>query len=164
MMNIIAELQKDLFTPRFYVAALTDSMSLQKAQVYEQSLIQVVIYHAVLRYAWSLLSYLEHDSSCALAGWWREDQWECPFLADIPQSWSRAILHYFHRNNIGCYIACYVDSNKNQTTSGVYPLHITLHLLSGMGSKILKRLLYVLPDILQWSRGMHSSVRLGFRS
>jgi hypothetical protein len=51
MMNIIAELQKDLFTPRFYVAALTDSMSLQKAQVYEQSLIQVVIYHAVLRYA-----------------------------------------------------------------------------------------------------------------
>jgi beta-1,4-N-acetylglucosaminyltransferase len=51
MMNILAELQKDLFTPRFYVAALTDSMSLQKAQVYEQSLIQVVIYHAVLRYA-----------------------------------------------------------------------------------------------------------------
>lgn len=40
MMNIITELQKDRFTPRYYVAALTDSMSLQKAQVYEKSLIQ----------------------------------------------------------------------------------------------------------------------------
>ncbi|KAL6633743.1 hypothetical protein ACP70R_026414 [Stipagrostis hirtigluma subsp. patula] len=40
MMNIITALQKDRFTPRYYVAALTDNMSLQKAQVYEQSLIQ----------------------------------------------------------------------------------------------------------------------------
>jgi beta-1,4-N-acetylglucosaminyltransferase len=48
MMNIITVLQKDRFTPRFYVAALTDNMSLQKAQFYEQSLIQVVIYHAAL--------------------------------------------------------------------------------------------------------------------
>ncbi|CAN6253702.1 unnamed protein product [Urochloa humidicola] len=31
---------KDRFTPRYYVAALTDNMSLQKAQVYEQSLVQ----------------------------------------------------------------------------------------------------------------------------
>nr|ACF79961.1 unknown [Zea mays] len=31
---------KDRFTPRYYVAALTDNMSLQKAEVYEQSLIQ----------------------------------------------------------------------------------------------------------------------------
>jgi beta-1,4-N-acetylglucosaminyltransferase len=43
MMNIIAELQKDRFTPRYYVAALTDNMSLQKAQLYEKSLIQVEI-------------------------------------------------------------------------------------------------------------------------
>jgi hypothetical protein len=43
MMNIITELQKDRFTPRYYVAALTDNMSLQKAQVYEKSLIQVEI-------------------------------------------------------------------------------------------------------------------------
>ncbi|KAM0904970.1 hypothetical protein ACQ4PT_017665 [Festuca glaucescens] len=41
MMNILTELQKDRFTPRYYVAALTDNMSLQKAQVYEKSLIQV---------------------------------------------------------------------------------------------------------------------------
>ncbi|CAL4884772.1 unnamed protein product [Urochloa decumbens] len=34
-------LQKNRFTPRYYVAALTDNMSLQKAQVYEQSLVQV---------------------------------------------------------------------------------------------------------------------------
>ncbi|XP_062222363.1 uncharacterized protein LOC133921490 [Phragmites australis] len=40
MMNIVTTLQKDSFTPRYYVAALTDNMSLQKAQVYEQSLIQ----------------------------------------------------------------------------------------------------------------------------
>ncbi|KAK1618955.1 hypothetical protein QYE76_024472 [Lolium multiflorum] len=39
MMNIISELQKDRFTPRYYVAALTDNMSLPKAQVYEWSLI-----------------------------------------------------------------------------------------------------------------------------
>ncbi|KAL5213419.1 hypothetical protein ABZP36_024266 [Zizania latifolia] len=41
MMNIVTTLQKDRFTPRYYVAALTDSMSLQKAQVYEQSLVRV---------------------------------------------------------------------------------------------------------------------------
>ncbi|XP_066359956.1 uncharacterized protein [Miscanthus floridulus] len=32
MMNIVTTLQKDRFTPRYYVAALTDNMSLQKAQ------------------------------------------------------------------------------------------------------------------------------------
>ncbi|XP_047079617.1 UDP-N-acetylglucosamine transferase subunit ALG14-like [Lolium rigidum] len=40
MMNIIAKLQKDRFTPRCYVAALTNNMILQKTQVYETSLIQ----------------------------------------------------------------------------------------------------------------------------
>ncbi|KAM0917069.1 hypothetical protein ACQ4PT_009802 [Festuca glaucescens] len=40
MMNILTELQKDRFTPRYYVAALTDNMSLQKAEVYEKLLIQ----------------------------------------------------------------------------------------------------------------------------
>ncbi|KAF8672007.1 hypothetical protein HU200_003940 [Digitaria exilis] len=40
MMNIVTTLQKDRFAPRYYVAALTDNMSLQKAQVYEESLIQ----------------------------------------------------------------------------------------------------------------------------
>jgi hypothetical protein len=47
MMNIVTTLQKDRFTPRYYVAALTDNMSLQKAQVYEQSLIQVEVNHYV---------------------------------------------------------------------------------------------------------------------
>lgn len=42
MMNIITELQKDRFTPRYYVAALSDNMSLEKAQVYEKSLIQII--------------------------------------------------------------------------------------------------------------------------
>ncbi|XP_077235209.1 UDP-N-acetylglucosamine transferase subunit ALG14-like protein [Tasmannia lanceolata] len=39
MLNLINVLQKDRFTPRFYVAAATDSMSLQKAQLLEESLI-----------------------------------------------------------------------------------------------------------------------------
>ncbi|AQK38833.1 hypothetical protein ZEAMMB73_Zm00001d023281 [Zea mays] len=53
MMNIVTTLQKDRFTPRYYVAALTDNMSLQKAQVYEQSLIQV------LGLGWSSIFYIE---------------------------------------------------------------------------------------------------------
>ncbi|XP_072147527.1 uncharacterized protein [Setaria viridis] len=40
MMDIVKTLQKDRFTPRYYVAALTDNMSIQKAEVCEQSLIQ----------------------------------------------------------------------------------------------------------------------------
>uniref|UniRef100_A0A0D9Z7C8 UDP-N-acetylglucosamine transferase subunit ALG14 n=1 Tax=Oryza glumipatula TaxID=40148 RepID=A0A0D9Z7C8_9ORYZ len=43
MMNVVTTLQKDRFTPRYYVAALTDNMSLQKAQVYEQSLVRVEV-------------------------------------------------------------------------------------------------------------------------
>ncbi|XP_077244906.1 uncharacterized protein LOC143884927 [Tasmannia lanceolata] len=39
MLNLIAVLQKDRFTPRFYVAAATDNMSLQKAQMLEEHLI-----------------------------------------------------------------------------------------------------------------------------
>ncbi|XXG74293.1 hypothetical protein AAC387_Pa07g3054 [Persea americana] len=38
MLNLVAVLQKDKYTPRFYIAALTDNMSLQKAQVLEESL------------------------------------------------------------------------------------------------------------------------------
>ncbi|KAM0904972.1 hypothetical protein ACQ4PT_017666 [Festuca glaucescens] len=45
MMNILTELQKDRFTPRYYVAALTDNMSLQKAQV--------------LGLGWSSIFYIE---------------------------------------------------------------------------------------------------------
>ncbi|KAF8693682.1 hypothetical protein HU200_039094 [Digitaria exilis] len=41
MMNVVTTVQKDMFTPRYYVDTLTDNMSLLKAQVYEQSLIQV---------------------------------------------------------------------------------------------------------------------------
>jgi len=63
MMNIVTTLQKDRFTPRYYVAALTDNMSLQKAHVYEQSLIQVEVnYYVALNqlYAGNLLNYLEY--------------------------------------------------------------------------------------------------------
>ncbi|KAL2346350.1 hypothetical protein Fmac_000350 [Flemingia macrophylla] len=39
MLNLLAVLQKDRFEPRFYIAAATDNMSLQKAQLLENSLI-----------------------------------------------------------------------------------------------------------------------------
>ncbi|XP_078155646.1 UDP-N-acetylglucosamine transferase subunit alg14-like isoform X2 [Carex rostrata] len=39
MLSIVNVLRKDKFAPRSYVAALTDNMSLQKAQVYEESLL-----------------------------------------------------------------------------------------------------------------------------
>jgi hypothetical protein len=63
MMNIVTTLQKDRFTPRYYVAALTDNMSLQKAEVYEQSLIQVEVNcYVVLNklHTGNLLNYLKH--------------------------------------------------------------------------------------------------------
>ncbi|KAK8618560.1 hypothetical protein V6N13_132548 [Hibiscus sabdariffa] len=37
MINLLLVLQKDRFTPRFYIAAATDNMSLQKARVLENS-------------------------------------------------------------------------------------------------------------------------------
>ncbi|KAF7847375.1 hypothetical protein BT93_L3024 [Corymbia citriodora subsp. variegata] len=42
MLNLLSVLQKDRFAPRFYIAAATDNMSLQKARVMEDSLINVV--------------------------------------------------------------------------------------------------------------------------
>lgn len=39
MLSIVNVLNKERFSPRFYVAAATDNMSLQKAQVLEQSLL-----------------------------------------------------------------------------------------------------------------------------
>ncbi|KAK9121204.1 hypothetical protein Syun_018821 [Stephania yunnanensis] len=39
MLNLVAVLQKDKFTPRIYIAASTDNMSLQKASALEASLV-----------------------------------------------------------------------------------------------------------------------------
>lgn len=49
MLNLLAVLQKDRFTPRFYVAAATDNMSLQKAQLLENSIAAEVQFFPVLR-------------------------------------------------------------------------------------------------------------------
>lgn len=38
MIDLLLVLQKNKFTPRFYIAAATDNMSLQKARVLENSL------------------------------------------------------------------------------------------------------------------------------
>ncbi|PQP91858.1 UDP-N-acetylglucosamine transferase subunit ALG14 [Prunus yedoensis var. nudiflora] len=35
MINLLSVLQKDRFSPRFYIAAITDSLSLQKARLLE---------------------------------------------------------------------------------------------------------------------------------
>ena len=44
MLNLISMLQKDKFTPRFYIAAATGNMSLQKAHLMEKSLVDMVDY------------------------------------------------------------------------------------------------------------------------
>ena len=44
MLNLLSMLQKDRFTPRFYIAAATDNMSLQKAHLMEKSLVDMVDY------------------------------------------------------------------------------------------------------------------------
>nr|XP_043616802.1 UDP-N-acetylglucosamine transferase subunit ALG14 homolog [Erigeron canadensis] len=38
MINLLSVMEKDRFAPRFYVAAATDNMSLQKARVFEETL------------------------------------------------------------------------------------------------------------------------------
>jgi hypothetical protein len=38
MLNLLSVLQKERYSPRFYVAAATDNMSLQKARALEDSL------------------------------------------------------------------------------------------------------------------------------
>ncbi|KAG5059609.1 hypothetical protein JHK87_000638 [Glycine soja] len=47
MLNLLAVLQKGRFNPRFYVAAATDNMSLQKAQLLENSLAAKVLFFAM---------------------------------------------------------------------------------------------------------------------
>lgn len=44
MLNLLNVLQKDRFSPRFYIAAATDNMSLQKARSFENSLANEVDY------------------------------------------------------------------------------------------------------------------------
>lgn len=42
MLNLLSVLQIDHFSPRFYIAAATDNMSLEKARVFENSLVDKV--------------------------------------------------------------------------------------------------------------------------
>lgn len=42
MINVLTVLQKDMFLPRIYVAAVTDNMSLQKARVLEDNMVDRV--------------------------------------------------------------------------------------------------------------------------
>ncbi|KAK9268158.1 hypothetical protein L1049_010600 [Liquidambar formosana] len=47
MLNLLSVLQKDMFTPRFYIAAATDNMSLQKARLLENSLFDKVNFTSI---------------------------------------------------------------------------------------------------------------------
>ena len=47
ILNLLVVLQKDRFNPRFYIAAATDNMSLQKAQLLENSLAAEVLFFAM---------------------------------------------------------------------------------------------------------------------
>ncbi|GJN11538.1 hypothetical protein PR202_ga29737 [Eleusine coracana subsp. coracana] len=65
MMNIVTELQKDRFTPRYYVAALTDNMSLEKAKgdgektMENAYFMQIYRSREVLGLGWSSIFYIE---------------------------------------------------------------------------------------------------------
>lgn len=61
MLSIVNVLLKDRFAPRFYVAAATDNMSLQKARVLEDSLVQhgeVYLLHILFIYFPRMLFFL----------------------------------------------------------------------------------------------------------
>ena len=47
MLNLLAVLQKGRFNPRFYIVVATDNMSLQKAQLLENSLAAEVLFFAM---------------------------------------------------------------------------------------------------------------------
>lgn len=53
MLNLLAVLQKERFKPRYYVAAATDNMSLQKARVLENSLVDEV---CNVLYSWTCVN------------------------------------------------------------------------------------------------------------
>lgn len=54
---MLAKLQKDRFAPRFYVAAATDNMSLQKARDFENSLIDQVKCALSFKFLFLLLNF-----------------------------------------------------------------------------------------------------------
>ena len=54
MINLLNVLQKDRFAPRFYIAAATDNMSLQKAALLENSLAAEVLFLFFI-FQWDLL-------------------------------------------------------------------------------------------------------------
>ena len=61
MLNLLSVLQKDRFSPRTYIAAATDNMSLQKARLFENSLADevdiVLVLHFNLLFSLSLSLY-----------------------------------------------------------------------------------------------------------
>ena len=61
MLNLLSVLQKDRFSPRTYIAAATDNMSLQKARLFENSLADevdiVLVFHFNLLFSLSLSLY-----------------------------------------------------------------------------------------------------------
>ncbi|KAL9360076.1 hypothetical protein Peur_048199 [Populus x canadensis] len=57
MINVLTVLQKDMFLPRIYVAAVTDNMSLQKARVLEDNMIQEAHIPRHINVQWNILKF-----------------------------------------------------------------------------------------------------------
>lgn len=68
MMNLLSVLQMDRFTPRFYIAAATDNMSLQKARVFEDSLLHKVgcLIWLFLNFVYLFIDFLLVPVICSL--------------------------------------------------------------------------------------------------
>ena len=73
MLNLLAVLQKGRFNPRFYIAAATDNMSLQKAQLLENSLAAEVLFFAmsleVPFIQWTIFFFF-FSLVCVWVFWW----------------------------------------------------------------------------------------------
>ena len=62
MLSLLSVLRMDRFTPRFYIAAATDNMSLHKARSFEDSLADKVYIH-------TLYVFGNMRAICILCGW-----------------------------------------------------------------------------------------------
>lgn len=58
MLSLLSVLRKDRFTPRFYIAAATDNMSLQKARSFEDSVAEKVLVKSLISISFEFLSFL----------------------------------------------------------------------------------------------------------
>ncbi|KAG7028267.1 Alpha,alpha-trehalose-phosphate synthase [UDP-forming] 5, partial [Cucurbita argyrosperma subsp. argyrosperma] len=121
MLNVLSVLQKDLFSPRFYIAAAaTDYMSLQKARTYEHQLPHKVRYQGLQ----TSLIFLNKETREGIV--WPMDSLQWPWYNCIPLC---AIAFIFKVVGIRWSSIFYVESIarvKRSSLSGyiLYKLHM----------------------------------------